>query len=358
MNPHDTPTVTVIMPVYNAAKYLPDALDSLLAQTFRDFEIVAVNDGSTDDSARVLAEYAARDARIRVVHRENGGCGAARNTGIALAKGRYIAQQDADDLSVPTRLERQAAFLDTHPDVCAAYCWTVLADESLKPELTICAPVKHAEILKILHYRNALQPNFMIRKSALNEVGGLREAFRYAQDYDMNLRVAEAGKVFCLPHALYVYRSHPNQTSVTRHSEQVKFGALACTFLFERKLRGRDSYHEFSGAGDIDKFLVNYDLSPLFFFFAGRRFLRNFKITEARKHLRQAMQGDMKKNSARLLFAKSYLPYPILKTLESFKSRFLRKQWTKRLSPEIQALLSKTAEAESSAGMLSRETPF
>ena len=357
MNPHDTPTVTVIMPVYNAAKYLPDALDSLLAQTFQDFEIVAVNDGSTDDSARILAEYAAKGVRIRVVHRENGGCGAARNTGIALAKGRYIAQQDADDLSVPTRLEKQAAFLDSHPDICAAFCRTAIVDESLNPVVLSLTPFSDRRIRKMLVRRNGLQPNFMIRKDVMERVGGYREAFIYSQDYDFNLRVAAVGKLACVPEALYIYRTHDKQTSVAKKDEQNQFGTLARTFGYERKLCGRDSCEDFEKAGEIPRFIEDYEFRPLFLLIAGSRLLKKLDVDGARGYLRRALREKGVKLTAAALLAKSYIPRTLLKTWSTIRTRFLLRRWTRSMSDDILSFLaSRASQAERRRGTTREES--
>ena len=111
-----SPLVSVVLPVRNGAADLPKAIDTILAQTFTDFELIVVNDGSTDGTAAVLD--AIRDPRVRVVHQENMGLAAALNRGISLARGRYIARQDHDDWAKPTRLEKQVAFMEANPD-CA-----------------------------------------------------------------------------------------------------------------------------------------------------------------------------------------------------------------------------------------------
>src|SRR5689334_11102780 len=111
------PRVTVVTPVYNGAAFLREAIDSILQQTFTDFEYLIIDDGSTDATPDLLREAARVDGRIRVVTREAAGVAVARNTGLSLARADLIAHQDADDLSLPDRLARQVAFLDAHPEV-------------------------------------------------------------------------------------------------------------------------------------------------------------------------------------------------------------------------------------------------
>src|SRR5678816_4165512 len=112
-----TPRVSIVMPVYNAAAYLAEAVDSILAQTFRDFQFVIVNDGSTDRSTAILERYAHRDQRIKLISRPNTGIVGALNDGLAEATGDYIARMDADDVSTPNRLAVQVDYLDKHLDV-------------------------------------------------------------------------------------------------------------------------------------------------------------------------------------------------------------------------------------------------
>src|SRR5918996_2481069 len=112
-----TPKVSVVMPAYNAAVYLDEAVTSILNQTFREFEFIVINDGSTDDTVSILDKYEKSDSRIRVYHQENQGMIAALNRGCRLARGKYIARMDADDISLPRRFERQLEFMEGHPQI-------------------------------------------------------------------------------------------------------------------------------------------------------------------------------------------------------------------------------------------------
>src|SRR5205823_4798077 len=113
------PVISVVMPVYNAASYVADAVKSIMAQTFDDFEFIAVNDGSTDRSEAILNEFARADRRIRVISRANTGIVGALNDGIAAAEAELIARMDADDVSSPQRLQRQLAYMQAHPECVA-----------------------------------------------------------------------------------------------------------------------------------------------------------------------------------------------------------------------------------------------
>lgn len=319
------PTVTVMMPVYNAAAYLREAVESMLSQTFQNFEIIAVNDGSTDESGRMLDDCARRDGRIRVIHQANAGCGAARNRAIALARGRYIAQQDADDVSAPTRLEKQFAFLEAHRGICAVYCRILIADENLAPIHTVLTPEDHATISEALPRGNVLSSDFMIRAETIRALGGYREAFTYSQDYDFNLRLVQAGEVCCLPEALYVVRRHPAQTSIARQRQQDNFGTLVKVFALERRKFGRDSYDDLAAAGDFQRFIENYRLRRTFYLFAGDRILRRLDVAPAREYLRRAVALRPVPDRALALLAISYVPRFILQAARSFKNRFIDK---------------------------------
>jgi glycosyltransferase involved in cell wall biosynthesis len=323
------------MAAYNSERFVADALDSILSQTFQDFEVVVVDDGSMDSTGEILERYAERDKRVRVVHQKNAGVAAARNCAIALARGRYVAQQDHDDLSLPERLEKQIAFLEAHPETCAVFCRCVMTDERLKPLLTILAPEDDEGLRRGFRRGNPLLVNYMIRRETLKEMGSYRDAFELANDFDFNLRLLERGKVHCLPEVLYVYRSHDEQESIVRKADVGRFGALVRIFAVERALRGRDSYPEFEKMRDVEKFVSGYEFRSSYYFRAGRSNLNKLKMQEARKYLRLAVRESKRKFRPRLALAKSYLPRFVLKALASVKIRFIRSRWTRRVPSEV-----------------------
>ena len=216
--------VSVVMPVYNQEKYVRDAIESILNQTFQDFELIVVNDGSDDDSeSKILS---CRDERIVYVrNEENQGNYPARNIGIAKAKGRYVAVMDADDLAFPTRLEQQFTYLENHRDLCAVGSGFTFSDTLRK-----CRhPLGDEEIRLALLDRNSfMHASLMIRMEALRELGGYNETYRYASDYDLVCRLVLYGKVENLPDILMIYRCHPDQISQKRmrlqqmYAEQIR----------------------------------------------------------------------------------------------------------------------------------------
>lgn len=210
-----TPKVTVLMPVYNAAPFLRAAVDSILGQTFGDFELLAIDDGSTDASHAILESY--RDPRVRLVTNErNLGIVATLNRGLELANGQYVARMDADDLSRPDRLARQVAYLEAHPEVgvCGGWCrqfGTVRA-------ATIRYPERHEAIMANLLFGNALaHPTVMMRRMILAQQGFHYENFRHAEDYELWLRLSRVTQLHNLQVVLLDYRvSGSSLTHVNR----------------------------------------------------------------------------------------------------------------------------------------------
>lgn len=218
--PEQLPRVSVIVPTHNSARYLPEAIDSVLGQTYRDFEIIVVDDGSTDDTQEVLARYG---DQIRVVRQRNQGSAAARNAGILAARGEFIAFLDADDLWLPQKLERQMPLFGERPEIGWVYSDYREFDESglrtrsfferegLRP------PPEGWVLLALAKGCITWTTTVVVRASCFQEAGLFDGAFPRAQDYDMWLRLAARFPVACVAEVLALYRRHPAQvTSETR----------------------------------------------------------------------------------------------------------------------------------------------
>lgn len=216
------PRVTVLLPVKNAAATLPSALESLRSQTLSDFEIVAVDDGSDDDGATwdVLAATARRDPRLRPVRLAHGGIAAALNAGLSLARGTFLARMDADDWSAQQRLERQAAFLDTHPDVGLVSCRVAFGGdrqaargylEHVRWANGVCTP----EALRLAVFRESPlpHPSVMFRAALPQRYGAYRQG-DFPEDYELWLRWLEGGVVMAkLPETLLTWNDPPERLS-------------------------------------------------------------------------------------------------------------------------------------------------
>ena len=222
------PTISVIMPVYNGEPYLHEAIESILNQTYSDFEFIIINDGSTDQSLSIIQEYAKKDLRIATITQENMGLTKSLNKCICMAQGKYIARMDADDVSLLHRFETQLPWLEEKGyDMCCSRTW--LVDENrASPRFTYYFPKK-----LLLKFTNPfVHGTFLMRKLILDEIGGYDESFRYSQDYKLIHDIFEKGyRIKFLKETLYRTRKLENSISVKNRSEQEEMGNKV-RFLF------------------------------------------------------------------------------------------------------------------------------
>ena len=209
------PKVTVLMSVYNGEKYLRKAIESILKQTFTDFEFLIINDGSTDYSGEIFRSYS--DPRIRFVSNSaNRGLTRSLNTGLKLAKGEYVARIDADDVAFQNRLQVQVAFLDAHLDVCLLGGSYEVIDENgvvMSTEQVLADPLS---IRFCLLFDNPVcHSSVMFRRSAVLEVGGYDENVRIGQDFDLWNRLVTRGKIVQMDKPLVQLRRHNESVSRT-----------------------------------------------------------------------------------------------------------------------------------------------
>lgn len=210
------PKLSVILPVYNGQKYLPEAIASVLSQSFTDFELIIINDGSTDSSGEIIK--ALSDTRIRYFGQPNKGLAATLNRGISLAKGEYVARQDQDDVCLPSRFEKQVAFLDTNPDVgmvgSAAEIW--VGNERTNRFLK--HPVDDASLtFGMLFDNHFVHSSVTIRRAVFARIGGYAEdSLRQPpEDYELWSRVMKEYKLANLPDVLMAYREIEGSMSRT-----------------------------------------------------------------------------------------------------------------------------------------------
>jgi glycosyltransferase involved in cell wall biosynthesis len=213
-----SPAITVLMPVHNGERYLKEAVESILCQTFSDFEFLILDDGSTDSGMKVVKNYS--DSRIRLeVNETNLGIAATLNRGIRLARGRYIARMDCDDISLPDRLRKQFDFLEAHPDVgvCGSRVRRIGAKRGFWK-----VKVRDEAIRSRLLFENAMaHPSVTIRKSVLIDHNlGYDPALRCAQDYAFWVDLARHSRLANLEQVLVLYRVHASQISEAKKSEQ------------------------------------------------------------------------------------------------------------------------------------------
>lgn len=214
------PRVSVLLPVYNAEAYVGDAVRSILAQTFTDFELIVIDDGSTDASPRILADLARGDARVRLTSRPNRGNIATLNELIDLARGEYFARMDHDDIAFPERFACQVEFLDSHPEVVAAGSRALFIDDEGLPLMVAMHHYSHEQIERALMKPELgiVHPSVMMRAAACRAIGGYRAEYPHAEDLDFFLRLGELGRLENMPEPLLQYRTHPSSVSA-RHME-------------------------------------------------------------------------------------------------------------------------------------------
>ena len=206
-----TPLISVAMPVYNGEKYLAEAIDSILAQTFTDFELIIIDDGSTDNSLSVLQAYQKRDSRIRLISRENRNLVATLNEIIDLARGKWVARMDQDDIALSHRFERQLQWIEkTDADICGS--WVKLFGATCKRILK--HPVTDAAIkMEMLFSTPFAHPTVMIKRELIKQLR-YENAWEKCEDYDLWERAANAGlKMTNVPEVLLLYRQHGTQIS-------------------------------------------------------------------------------------------------------------------------------------------------
>ena len=216
------PLVSVVMPVYNAGRFLSGAVNSIREQSFRDWEMICVDDGSTDGSGERLDEFAAQDARIRVIHQTNTGIVGALNRGCEAARGPLICRMDSDDIALPNRMQQQIAFLRSSPG-CVAVGGAILEiDVDGDPLCCSRLATSHTEIENnLLHRRTGLfHPTTMIRAEALRAVGGYRAEYQWVEDHDLWLRLARRGQLANLDDVMLCYRQHSSSVCWQRSAQQ------------------------------------------------------------------------------------------------------------------------------------------
>jgi GT2 family glycosyltransferase len=231
------PTVSVLFPVYNGDRYLSVAVESILAQTWTDFELLILDDGSTDQSRKILETYAAQDDRIRLISRENRGLIPTLNQLLHLAQGEFLARMDADDIALPDRFCLQVEFLQQQTEyVCVGGAYDLIDDRGRKV-LHLGMPETNAEIQQaILSGRTIINhPCAMIRRTALQKIGGYDESMMTVEDLDMLLRLGEIGLLANLPQTILQYRFHGASVSAQQSDFQYQMAQEACRRAWQRR---------------------------------------------------------------------------------------------------------------------------
>jgi glycosyltransferase involved in cell wall biosynthesis len=236
------PAISVAMSVYNGERFLPLAIESVLGQSFADFELLILDDGSTDGSAATIRRYAEADSRVRPVIRENRGLIASLNQLLDMAEAPLVARMDADDICRPERFARQVAFLTDHPDYGVVGSWSEDIGEHGEALVRSGAdhPLVHEEMLAAIEQGEQLicHPAVMFRRDVVLSVGGYHAAFRHCEDLDLWLRLSSVTRMGNIPERLLRYRRYPDQVSA-RHSTEQQIGAVIARLAWEERRDGR-----------------------------------------------------------------------------------------------------------------------
>lgn len=258
----NAPSVSVVMAVHNGGRWLAETLAGLETQTFADFEVVVIDDGSVDDTAAILAAAAGRDHRYRVITQTNRGLVASLNRGLAEARAPLIARIDADDIAEPSRFALQVEFLRAHPRTAAlGSAIRIIGPDGVFRRLQAypCGPAAVADAM--LRGCALAHPAVMMRREAVRAAGGYREAFRHAEDYDLWLRLGERHELDNLPDPLLRYRQHDGSVSF-RHRRQQALAAFVARHCAQERRAGRpDPLHGLERTMD-EGILRALDLAP------------------------------------------------------------------------------------------------
>jgi glycosyltransferase involved in cell wall biosynthesis len=243
------PIVSLLVPVYNVASYLRAAIESLLAQTFMDFELILINDGSTDGSDEIINEYSGKDSRIRVIHKENEGVARTLNLGLDLARGKYIRRFDSDDTCLPKALEKQVAFMEEHPEF--ALVSTQQAYQTERGKIAWNHRMPRNAYLNGEPYRVVKGEDFydycpivhataLFRRDVAIVLRGYRTEFLTSEDNDLWLRMVEKYPMAVLNDCSYFVRLHATSATKQHASSCAFYRELALKFHEERLEKGSD----------------------------------------------------------------------------------------------------------------------
>jgi glycosyltransferase involved in cell wall biosynthesis len=223
--------ISVVMATYNSAHWLARSIPSVLGQTFRDFELIVVDDGSTDNTQKLLASIP--DARLRSIRKDHSGIGETVNVGLEVARFVAVARMDADDVCLPHRFERQIAFLNTHPNVVAVGSATILIDDRDRVIREVHFPTDPAAIARRIQKGAIPFPNssMMFRRDAVAAIGNYNGAFSPAEDVEMWLRLLRVGDFACIDEPLMMLRVHGGSTTASRRGPDVRAFSMSALAL-------------------------------------------------------------------------------------------------------------------------------
>jgi len=230
------PKISVLTSCFNAERFLREAIESILSQTFKDFEFILIDDGSNDNTLAIIKSYKSHDSRIVVISKKNTGLTDSLNVGLARARGEWIARMDADDISCPTRLEKQLKFINKNPDIIllGTSYFTINCDGLILKKYI--HPREHKKIVRRIERSGPPFPHSSVlyRRKVVQQVGGYRGVLKYAQDCDLWLRICLVGQISCLREPLIHLRRH-NGSITAQNSKPEIFSSAGRVAYYLRK---------------------------------------------------------------------------------------------------------------------------
>ena len=220
---------SVVLPVYNGAAFLPLAIESILQQDDPDFELLLIDDCSTDQSAQIIRRYAASDSRIRpIFHSQNAGLAATLNEGLAEARTGLVVRMDQDDVALTKRIGTQVEFMQRRPDIVVAGSFAYHMGRRPADDRLVRLPVEHDEIVRTLPRENCIyHPTVIMRRQEILSLGGYRAEFRNSEDYDLWLRAAKVHRMANIPEPLLRYRFSVTGLTLGRKWQQALYTKMA-----------------------------------------------------------------------------------------------------------------------------------
>ncbi|HLH07363.1 MAG TPA: glycosyltransferase [Terriglobales bacterium] len=309
--------ISVIIPCYNSERFVKRAIDSVLAQTFKDYEIVVVDDGSTDSTAEKVKKYG---SLVRYLHQENRGLPAARNSGIKIAQGKYIALLDDDDWWVPEKLEKQLKILATSPRAAMVYCDATVVYESGDPEESFLAQFRYGTKLprgrvrsQLIEHNFILPSTVLIVRDCLDKVGGFDESFRAVEDLDFWLRLASNWEIEVVPEPLIFRREGSH--NMTANAERISTYAL----------RALEKANSTLALDRSEKKLLNHK-SAQYRWNLGYGYFKKQQFRDAREQFAEAMKCDWRNWRSLPYWILSFMPTAMINSMSDTKRRLFSTQ--------------------------------
>ena len=296
--------ISVLMSVFNDEKYLAKSIESILNQSFTDFEFIIINDGSTDKTIEILEFYSSKDKRIKVIHQPNTGMTKALNFGLSIAQGKYIARMDSDDISFSNRFEIEVNYLEQHSDIDLVGGGTQIIDD--KGNIIGYRNIYVKNPSKVLGHLNIYQhSDVMFRKSVLEKVGGYRDKYRNAQDHDLWLRISEVSKIAKIHNILGQWRLNASGYTIARNNEQNLEAAIIKKSHQQRLKLGYDDYEQYLPAPAITHGIKIDD--DQYDYIVGCFMVHSLKLKEGREKIKPYMKRTNLYHP-KLIYCLSYLP--------------------------------------------------